>query len=143
MALPSLPGWLIDYVAAANILNGQSRKAKNAVRAMCASGVLKYCFSEEKTFKGDVTVRGPFYDVQKCKCPFDLEIVGAMDAFPDKLGSKPFNAQDHTSRMIVASAIYYNFGIISAKDGMFVTPIELGQHHGITCLNVAQFISLC
>jgi hypothetical protein len=142
MALPPLPGWLIDYVTAEHILSGPSQKARNTIEAMCAAGSLKYCHCEEKDFKTNAIVRAVFYDAQKCKCKFDEEIVAAVSAFPDTLGPKRFNKTDHTAKMIVASALYYDFGIISSKSGMFVTPTELGVHHGLTCLTVGQLIAL-
>lgn len=142
MALPPLPGWLIDYVTAEQILSGTSSKAKTVLESMCAAGLLKYCHCEEKDFKANPTVRAIFYEAQKCKCPFHEDIVAAVSAFPNVLGRKPFNMTDHSAKMIVTSALYYNFGIISNKTGMFVTPAELATSHGLMCLTIGQFIAL-
>lgn len=141
MALPPLPGWLIDYATAKLVFDGASAAVQNAISTMCGSGILKYCACEEPSFKGNALVRVPFYDTQNCRCNLDADIAATARAFPHVLQGKKNHPSDHSAKLIVACAINHNYGIISSKGGMFLTPIELGTQYGITCLNMNQFVA--
>ena len=49
---------------------------------------------------------------------------------------------DISAKMIVACAINYNLGIVSAKTGLFLSAIDLGTAHGLVSLTLPQFVSL-
>jgi len=143
MPLPPLPAWLIDYVTAREVFAGPDTRAQSVVIAMCATGTMKYCGCEMTSFKADQSVKPHFHDHQNCRCNLNGEIIGAASAFPDKINGKRLNASDNTTRLMVACAINCNYGIVSSKSGMFLTPVELGKHYGVSSLTLKQFIARC
>lgn len=84
----------------------------------------------------------PFYDDQVCRCNLNADIAETASVVPASIAGKKHNPSDHSAKLIVACAINCNYGIISEKKGMFLTPSEIGVHYGVTCLDLMQFITL-
>ena len=142
MALPAVPAWIIDYATARGIFMSRHAALKSRLEQMCVAGTMKFCACEESSFRANAHVRGPFCDNPNCRCNLSAEIVVTAGALPDAIGHKKVNPTDISAKIIVACALNYNFGIVSAKTGIFLSPVELGAAQGLTCLTLPQFIAL-
>lgn len=139
MVLNSKPGWLIDYATARAIFNDLNPQPSISVAGLCAAGILKYCACEKKSFVGNGLLKGPFHQDQNCACNLTHEIVEIAKVLPNSIGRKKINPSDSGAKMIVACAIKNNFGIISSKSGLFITPIDLAGIHGVAHLTLDDF----
>lgn len=142
MPLPQVPGWLIDYATARDALSNGSAKLKASLVAMCGAGNLRYCACEKESFKSNALTADPFYKKQNCCCNLTLDIVGIASALPNSIGAKRVHPKDESARMIVACALHHNFGIVSSKTGIFLSPVDLGIHVGLNSLSLEDFAAL-
>ena len=139
MPLPAVPAWITDYATAHEIFCGNDNELKQAVTQMCAAGTMKYCAAERKSFRAQPEVNQIFCVTHNCKCDLCEEIASAASEIPDVLNGKRHHPSDDSSRIIAACAIYHNFGIVSAKSGIFLTAVDLGIHHNVPSLSLLQF----
>lgn len=141
MPLPAMPAWIMDYVTAQQAFALAPANALQNIVGMCAAGHLKFSAYEDSSFKRDATTKQHFCN-QGCRCNLDGDIAEIVKSLPDSIGGRKVHPRDLTCKIVVATAINNNYGIVSYKSGMFLTPSELGQAQNLTCLDLHQFISL-
>ena len=142
MPLPPMPAWLIDYTTARDAFTTGSAILRTKIKAMCVAGTIKFCACEKPSFRNNLVIRGPFYADQNCSCNLSHDIVEIASELPDVVSGKKMHPSDHSARLIVACAIHHNYGLVSSKTGLYLSPIELGAHQGVTCLSLLQFSAL-
>lgn len=141
MPLPNLPGWIIDFPAVSEIFALQDAVVNQKMVALCLAGELYFSQCEKKSFVGHGDANNCFCALPDCCCKLCGDIANIASNFPEVINNKKFNPVDHSQKIIGATAIYKNFGIVSAKKGVFVTAIDIVNVAGITALNVQQFVA--
>ena len=140
MALPDMPCWLTDFVSAREALAHSDPNVVAKVVSLCQSGGLKFCNCERKDFRSDADVRKHFCDDQNCVCHTDGEIATIVSSIPDRVGGKKHHPSDLSARIIAASAVHLGYGIVSSKNGIFTTPLDIGMSLNVVSLTLYDFI---
>jgi hypothetical protein len=141
MALPVVPAWIMDYATAREIFPGGTVALRKVVRKMCGGGEMWFCGCEELAFKKNGHIKPHFCDNKNCRCDLSPEIAQTASALPDKIGKKRLHPSDPSAKIIAACAINNNYGIVSVKTGVFLSAIDIGLVHGLTCLTLDEFIA--
>ena len=141
MPLPDVPAWITDYATAHAVFCGNDNAVKQVITQICADGRLKFCAEEEKSFRGQPEVNQVFCVNGNCRCNLSADIAAIASSVTKVINGKKHHPSDNSAKIIVACAIHHGFGIVSAKSGMFLTPLEVGTHHNIPCLSLTSFLA--
>lgn len=139
MALPQVSGWIMDYYTAHTVFTGGDGPLMLAIERSCAAGLIRYSYYEHNSFKRSVHTKGPFCHHQDCRCNLCMQIVEMAANLPIILNGKKANPSDSSASIVTAAAIFNGFGLITSKQGVFLTPYDLASHSGLTCLTPHQF----
>lgn len=143
MALPQTHGWLVDYVTAKNAFESADNALINALTTMCENGELHFCSCEDSDFRKHVKLRPPFIDTNDCRIDLSEAIIGRMAAIMHAYHAKPFLTGDRSSKIIVATALEYDFGILSDRSSpAFATPREVAAALNVIALSSPEFKNL-
>lgn len=143
MALPAVPAWwLVDYFTAREVFQSTDAALRRKMRKLCENGRLKYSAYEHSDFRKNAKLKLHFIDNQNCRCDLDLSIAQAASALPDRVDGKKVHPADQMTKIMVACGIVHNCGLVSAKTGLYLTPIELGLNEELVCMPMAQFQNL-
>jgi len=144
MPLPPKPGWIVDYVTARNVFDSNDNQLINFLVGMCGGAELFCCKCEGKLFADHARLKPPFIEDQDCRLKLTAEIVQRLAALAAMAAQGHFNgkrflAGDESTKIIVASAIEHDFGIISNRaNDRFLTVAEVGAACGVLTLTTTQ-----
>jgi hypothetical protein len=144
MALPPVPGWIIDFVSARVAYSDFDNQLINVYSQMCEDGELFCCRCESDYFKEHDGLRPPFIEDRDCRLGLSDEIIDRLEALEHALnggiqGKRLLPGMD-ASKQIVATAIEMNFGVISNKTSQrFITVSDMCAACGVVHLTTDQF----
>lgn len=143
MALPQTQGWLVDYVTAKNAFENGDNTLIHALVEMCETGALYFCSCEDHDFRRHGKLRPPFIDDNDCRVDLSEAIIVRMVAIMHAYQGKPFVVGDRSTKVLVATALEYGYGIISDRSSpAFAVPRDLALALNVAVLTTGEFKSL-
>ena len=143
MPLPEVQGWMIDYRTAHLIFASQSNRRISHCTAQCQAGKLYICHHEERRFREDHLVAGPFIEDRCCIYEPDEDIYERCPAVHDAANGKPLLVGNDAAIFITATALSRQFGVISDHNSpKFATVHDLCSIFGVPVLTADQYFAL-
>ena len=103
--------------------------------------MLVFSACEKKYFSADATTRKYFCSNQDCQCAICAGVAEHAQNFPDIINGKEFNPSDMSQKIVGATALFRNYGVITNKSGMFVSCRDILDGTGLHVLNPLEFLN--
>jgi hypothetical protein len=141
MALPQAQGWLVDFPAASEICTNATTRQLRQINNLCSRGLLVFSACEKQNFSADATTRMYFCSNPDCLCMICAGVAERVLSFPEIINGKIFNPVDTSQKIVGATALFRNYGVITNKNGMFVNCRDILHGSGLHVLNPLEFLS--
>jgi hypothetical protein len=143
MALPSVNGWMIDYRTAHQIFASQNNRRISHCVKKCEAGTLYISHYEERQFRADTLVAGPFMIDQCCVYEPDDDIYSRCPAIQNAACGKPILVGNGSAVFIAATALSKSLGVISdARSPKLATVFDLCVIYGVPTLSADEYFNL-
>lgn len=141
MPLPHAQGWLVDFPAASEICSNATTRQLRKINSLCGNGLLFFSACEKNHFSADATTKVYFCSNQDCQCVICAGVAHRAMNFPPIINGKIFNPSDDSQKIVGATAIFRNYGVITNKSGMFVNCRDILHGTGLHVLDPVEFLN--
>lgn len=142
MALPDVPGWIIDYRTASAIYEAGQDDQVEHCDGKCACGELCFCSPELEYFKAHDLLVAPFVNDNDCMIVVEGEIMAHSQDIMEGQYNKALRSGGESVILLASTAIHLGFGVISDHTStMFVTVWDICPRYGLPVMTSAEYFA--